>query len=636
MSSPLQPQPSSRRGVAAAGVPRDGLSLAQGALLLVAVLYFARDLLVPLALAVLLSFVLAPVARAQRRLGIPRVAAVLVAVAGAVLVIAMLGLVMGRQLTQLANDLPLYQAEIGRKLESFRGAGGLIERAQSTLRELGEGIGRQGAPTRPAMPPSLATQDAVSPLPVTIHATDPAPLEVLRDVLSPLLAPLATIGIVIVLVIFVLLYREDLRDRIIRLVGARDLHRTVAAMDDAALRLSRFFLAQTALNAGFGAFIAAALFVIGVPQPLLWGIIAGLMRFVPFVGSFVAVAFPALLSLAVDPGWTMLAAVLLLFALTEPLMGQVLEPLVFGHSTGLSPIAVIAAATFWTWLWGPIGLLLAVPLTVCLVVLGRHVDRLEFLEVALGDRPPLDPPETFYQRALAGDADGLAEQAEAELRDKPLSIYYDEVALRGLALAQTDALRSSLDQARVTALRERVESLIEDLEDEEDAPPLTPLVEATAAEESDAAAPPDRPVPPPLAAPGSVLCVPGRGPFDGIAASMLAQLLGKHGFGAVVAPSLTELPEGPTPGLVFLCAIEGGSSAASLRYAIRRLRRRLPGSEVEAVVLCADGTARLPAAMREEEAPMVRSLAEALIAAFGRERMAASEARRRATEPTAG
>ncbi|MFC7692541.1 AI-2E family transporter [Paeniroseomonas aquatica] len=244
-------------------------------------------------------------------------------------------------------------------------------------------------------------------------------MEMLRRVAEPLIGPLATAGIVVILVIFILLYREDLRDRLIRLAGARDLHRTMAAMDDAAYRLSRFFLAQTGMNTAFGLLISGALWLIGVPNPLLWGFVAALMRFVPFIGVFVTVTGPILMALAVDPGWTMLVWVLVLFGVSELLMGQVFEPLVFGHSTGLSPIAVIAAATFWTWLWGPIGLLLAVPLTVCLVVLGRHVERLEFLEVMLGDQPPLDPEETFYQRALAGDASALAEQAERCLKEKP-------------------------------------------------------------------------------------------------------------------------------------------------------------------------------------------------------------------------
>lgn len=600
---PEFPAPARRR-IPAAGVPTDGAAIAQAALVIIAVLYFARDLLVPLALAILLSFILAPIARALRRWGMPRVPGVILSVLAAVMVLASLGLVMGRQLAELAAELPAYQAEVTRKLSSIHASGGLVERAQEMLRGLSNGVGRE---PREVAPRGLHAE-AVQPIPVEIRQPDPAALETLQGVVAPLLHPLATIGIVIVLVVFVLLYREDLRDRVIRLVGARDLHRTVAAMDDAAYRLSRFFLAQTALNAAFGAFMGMALFVIGVPQPILWGILTGLMRFVPFVGTFVAVAFPLLLALATDPGWTMPIMVLILFAIGEGAMGQVVEPMVFGHSTGLSPIAVIAAATFWTWLWGPVGLLVAVPLTVCLVVLGRHVDRLEFLEVALGDRPPLDPPETFYQRALMGDADGLEEQAEMVLRDRALSAYYDEVALPALALAQGDALRGGVAEERMQAVHARVAALLEDLEEEEeeDAAPEKPMTDP----ESDKPRMVEAAAPESLVPPGSVLCLPGRGPFDDAAAIMLAQVLRKRGIGAVVAPP--ELLRGDVTGFdltlvrqAWLCAVEGGSSTAAARYLLRRMRRRMPEARVCAMVAGAGPEARLPAALRAEDAVAV-------------------------------
>jgi predicted PurR-regulated permease PerM len=607
----------SRRRVPAAGVPQDGAAIAQSALVVIAVLYFARDLLVPLALAILLSFILAPIARALRRFGIPRVAGVILAVLAAVMVLATLGLVMGRQLAELAAELPLYQAEVTRKLDSIHASGGLVERAQEMLRGLSNGIAREA----PAAVPRGLPADGVVPLPVEIRQPSPAALETLQGVLAPMLHPLATIGIVIVLVIFVLLYREDLRDRVIRLVGARDLHRTVAAMDDAAYRLSRFFLAQTALNAAFGAFMGMALFVIGVPQPILWGILTGLMRFVPFVGTFVAVAFPLLLALATDPGWTMPLMVLALFAVGESAMGQVVEPMVFGHSTGLSPIAIIAAATFWTWLWGPVGLLVAVPLTVCLVVLGRHVDRLEFLEVALGDRPPLDPPETFYQRALMGDTDGLEEQAEGLVRDRALSGYYDTVALPALALAQEDQLRGGVPEERIQAVHARVAALLEDLEEEATVEEEEAPARSMAVPEETPKPPALGPAPALLVPPGSVLCLPGRGPFDTAAATMLAQVLRGHGIGAVVAPPelLRADVEGFDLGLVrqaWLCALEGGSSSAAARYLLRRMRRRLPQARICAMVACAGPEARLPGALRGEEAVTVEpTIAAAMKAA---------------------
>ena len=216
----------------------------------------------------------------------------------------------------------------------------------------------------------------------------------------PVLNPIATFGIVLVIVVFVLLRQEDLRDRFIRLIGSHDLNRTTTALDDAARRLSRYFLTQLALNVVFGLVITAGLYVIGVPRPVLWGIVAALCRFLPYIGAWIAAALPALLAAAVDPGWTMFAATLVLFAVTEPLMGQVLEPIVYGHSTGLSPVSIVIATIFWTWLWGPIGLFLATPLTLCLVILGRHVDRLEFLDVLLGDRAIYSIAEIGVDRVM--------------------------------------------------------------------------------------------------------------------------------------------------------------------------------------------------------------------------------------------
>lgn len=596
--------PAAHRGVRAAGVPQGGGAIAQTALVVIAVLYFARELLVPLVLAVLLSFVLAPIARALRRIGVPRAAGVLASVLAAMILLGMLGLVMGRQLSELASDIPQYQQELSRKLASVNASGGLVERAQEMLRGLA--ADRQA----PAPAPSIAT-DTIRPLPVEMHLPDPQPFELLRNVLEPLLYPLATFGIVMVLVIFILLYREDLRDRVIRLVGARDLHRTMAAMDDAAYRLSRFFLVQTAMNALYGVVITVALFFIGVPQPILWGILAGLMRFVPFVGTVIAIGFPLLLALAVDPGWTIPLLVLVLFGIGEALMGQVFEPLVFGQSTGLSPIAVIAAATFWTWLWGPIGLVLSIPLTVCLVVLGRHVERFEFLEVALGDRPALDPPETFYQRVLTGEGEELAEQAEAVLRDKRLSDYFDEVALPALALAQGDAQRGSFAQERLATLRGRIAALVEDLEEEveDDRPPHPPIADL---DKPDSPPPLDPPPPPEaLVPPGSVVCLSGRGSFDAPAAAMLAQLLRKRGIGAVAAPA--ELPRGAEvtgfdPAALrqaWFCTVAGGASTASSRYMLRRFRRRFPEVRVAALVVGADDGGRLAEALRTEGAEMV-------------------------------
>lgn len=582
MPEPISLPP--RRGLPPAGHPAGALPMLQAGLLVVAVLYFGRELFIPIALAVLLAFVLAPVVRVIHGVGAPRAAAVLVAVTLACALIFGGAAVLGRQVSLLAENLPTYQSTIAQKFAGLQQAGGMMEKLAGLLHSLDRP--RTPAPTVP-----VQREPEQRPIPVEIHNPDPTPFDLAARVAGPLLAPLATAGVVIILLIFILLYREDLRDRLIRLAGARDLHRTMAAMDDAAYRLSRYFLAQTGMNAGFGLFIAGGLWLIGIPNPLLWGVVAGVCRFIPFIGSYLAAAFPALLALAVDPGWSYLVWVIALFGISETIMGQVFEPWVFGHSTGLSPVAVIAAASFWTWLWGPVGLLLAVPLTVCLVVLGRHVDRLEFLEVALGDRPPLDPEEAFYQRALAGDTNALAEQAEKCLKEKPLAEYLDAVALPALQLAQDDAARGALDEPRLERFRRGINELVEDLE-EEDAPD-TPAVTAA------------------WAAPGVVLCLPGRGALDSVATALAAQALGRRGFG-VQQGGLAGGPGAP-PRLVCLCLIEGGSSTASARYLLRRQRRRLPGVPAMVLVWNAVESSPLLTALRSEPEATRPLLATSLV-----------------------
>jgi len=601
--------------VTAAGVPAGGPGIFYAGIALVGVLYLTRELLVPLALAVLLAFVLAPVVRAFRKVGVPRIASEMLGVILAVALISGIGALMGRQLAELAADLPYYQATVSQKLTGLFGNEGPLGRASELLRSLGEGLSqKEGTGSSPAAP-----QAGLPPLPVEVREPAPGLLVVMQRVVGPLLGPVATTGIVIVFVVFLLLYREDLRDRLIKLMGSRDLQRTTAALNEAASRLSRYFLAQTALNAFFGLVISAGLWAIGIPNPLLWGVIAGLMRFVPFIGGFIAAAFPLLLAIAVDPGWTMLIWVIVIFAVAEPVMAQAVEPMVYGHSTGLSPVAVLLATAFWAWLWGPVGLLLATPLTVGLVVLGRHVDRLEFLDVLLGDRAALEPSEAFYQRALAGDGDGLAEQAELQLRAMPLLAYYDTVALPGLSLAQGDATRGALDRTRLDVLRARVDELLDDLSEHEDIDP--PALEVDGPVERDdgegSRIQPPSPPPPEWGAPGTVLCVTGRGRLDEQATAMLVQVLTLAGYGAATLPGEALRDASATPQgarAVVLSALEGGSGAASARYAMRRLRRRFPDALLVAGVWGAERDSPVLVALREEGAKSceARSLRDAL------------------------
>jgi len=570
--------------------------------IVVAALYFAREIFVPLALAILLSFALGPLVLLLRRWYFGRIPSVIAAVLLAFLVIFGVGSIIGSQVAHLAENLPAYQSNIKDKIDSLRGSAtgsGIVGRASSMLRGLSSEIARTTPPadSKPA-PPTTQASHAVKPpqpVPVEIHQPDPTALQIIQTIIGPLVQPLATTGIVIVFVVFFLLQREDIRDRFIRLAGAHDLQRTTEGLDDAARRLSRYLLAQTALNTSFGVLIGIGLWCIGVPNPLLWGIVAMLLRFVPYIGPVIAAIFPAALALAVDPGWSMLLWTGALFMVVEPVMGQVVEPFVYGHSTGLSAVAVVVAAAFWTWLWGPVGLLLSTPLTLCLVVLGRYVERLKFLDIILGNRPALTPQENFYQRMLANDPDEAARQAEDILKDKSLTEYYDEVAIGGLALAQLDVNRGVLEHERRARIREAVLGVIDDLSDHVDDPPGSPSTEEITQTSTGKI----------------VLCVAGRGSLDEAAAAMLGQLLGSRGIAVRLVPSVAVSAENlfrldvADVDTVCLSYLEPGSFT-NARYLVRRLRRGLPNVRIfVGFWTLGDNEGRQVEALRETGADLV-------------------------------
>jgi predicted PurR-regulated permease PerM len=550
-------------------------------------LYLARDVMIPVTLAVLLSFLLAPVVNLLRRLHLGRVPSVLLAVFFALGLMLALGSLIGAQIAGLAGDLPRYQETIQHKVEAVQTF------ATERMTHLLSGFSRQFGHTPAAHAPAQAT-NTPPPTPVEVREPPLGPWNLAQRVLTPVVGPLQTTFIVFIVAIFALLQQEDLRDRMIRLLGSGDLHRTTVAMDDAGARLSRYFLTQFCINTGFAVIIGAGLLLIGVPSPVLWAILSGLLRFVPYVGAVLSAAFPLALAAAVDPGWSMVLWTAGLYFCVEMFVGQVLEPLLYGHSTGLSPISVVIAAIFWTWLWGPIGLILSTPLTLCLVVLGRHVDRLEFLDVLLGDRPALTPVENFYQRMLAGDPDEAHDQAMLLLKDRSLSSYYDEVALKGLQLAAHDLQRGALSAEHVERIRTACEALVADLADQADHDPgpdlsPVPVITSRAERELPRAPPPaDAPVAlPPGWGAVPVLCISGRGPLDEAASMMLAQLLGKHGLPARVvsheAVSRAAIAglEADGVGLVCISYLEITGSPSHLRNLLRRVRSRLPaGTEV--------------------------------------------------------
>ena len=571
------------------------------AVIIIMMLYFGREIIIPIALAILLSFVLAPLVGLLQRIRVPRGLAVVSVVIIAFAFIFALGSLLASQLTQLADDLPRYQSTISEKIQSFRettAGRGTLERASGMLKDLSKELDKPkdaaaalgaGASPKAAAP--------LTPVPVEVRQPDPGALESLQSLISPLLHPLATTGIIIIFVIFILLQREDLRNRLIRLAGSHDLQRTTAALDDAASRLSRLFLIQLVLNGSFGVIIGTGLWLIGVPSAILWGILAAVLRFVPYIGAAIAAAFPLVLAVAVDPTWSMLLWTLALFLVVEPIVGHVIEPMVYGHSTGLSPVAVVASATFWTALWGPIGLVLATPLTVCLVVLGRHVERLEFLDVMFGDRPALSPPEIFYQRMLAGDPTEASDKAEEFFKERSLTSFYDEVALKGLQLAQADAERGALDHERLTTIRDAVIEFANNISEQDDRPlpkvNSTTDAEATSALETVAGDAPyeNLPIlskedfPPEWQGEYPVLCVAGRSLIDEAAAVMLGQLSTSHGLAARVEAAealyTANVFRLETTGVAIVCLVYmDAGGPAHMRYSVRRLRRKLPKATI--------------------------------------------------------
>jgi len=559
---------------------------------------------------VLLSFLLAPLANLLRGV-LGRIASALVTVTIVIVIVLALSGLIGIQVADLISDMPRYQYTLERK------AGAIRDLTLGRLEAISDSLAREAKlPARGAAGGNTAARSdeaTARPIPVEVRQPPSSPLEVAERLLVPAVNPLATAAIVFIVTIFVLLQREDLRDRLIRLFGSGDLHRTTVAMDDAARRLSKYFLAQLALNTGFGCVIGTGLFLLGIPSPLVWGTMAAVLSFIPYVGTPLAAALPLVLAAAVDPGWSTLLKTAALYLVAGPMANQVLEPLLYGRSTGLSPVSVVVSATFWTWLWGPIGLILSTPLTLCLVVLGRHVKRLEFLDVLLGDRPALSPVESFYQRMLAGDPDEAGDQAEVLLKKMPLSSYYDEVAMKGLQLAVHDVRRGVLAPERLDRIRRSVETMVRDLDEHDDAEPQD-VVEAVAAPlaalDLPKTAAPVGDMPPGSRLPAAwrssqaVLCVAGRGRFDQSVAAMLAQLLGKHGIGARVVPHDMVARDQVTAldldgvAMICLCYVEISGTPAQLRYLLRRLHQRLSGQKVLVGIWPADDAMLVDARVR--------------------------------------
>ncbi len=547
--------------------------------IIIAGLYFGKLLFIPLALAIFLTFLLSPVISILRRWYIPRGFAVCLVTLAAFATIAGMGLVMSRQVVNLAEQLPFYQSTLMNKIKVLREAmtpGHQLDRAAESLKTI------QGALEKPPASATLSspsTPAAAPPLPVEVREHATSPIEQLHSIVSAAVEPLTMAGICIIFVIMLLYSREDVRDRAIRLLGVKDLERTTRAMDDAGARLNRYFLSTTIINAAFGIIIGLGLWWIGIPNPLLWGLMAGLLRFIPFIGVALAAIVPIGLAFVVDPGWSIFAATLALFVVTEMLTSQVIETIVQGESTGLSPLAIILATAFWTLLWGPIGLPLAVPLTVVLVVLGRHVEQFTFFEILLGSEPALASDDMFYQRLLSGDPDEAADQATSKLKEVPLEEFYDRVAIEALKKAVDDEEAGRLEDQRVEQIHQTTISFLETLEDVGLGQP--PGDEQTKAAAPAQAASKSRPPASP-----AVLCIGVRTLLDQSASAILAQALTGRGIGSLSMSPLEIAARGGTAHdisaitSVCICAFEVKTRRAHAKFLVKRIRRQFPAAEI--------------------------------------------------------
>jgi len=521
------------------------LSSTSGILLMsaaTAALYFGRDILIPFALAMLISFAMAPVVLQLRKLGLPRIVAVLVVIIALSVAAAVFIILVASQTIDLASNLPRYQSNLETKIQSIKEAapgGGLIDRLTTMVARLS-----QEATERATLAP-MGTEDGHGkPVPVQLVPPALTPVQLAWEVGAPLIEPFAIIGVVLVFSVFMMLEREDLRNRLIWLLGSQDLTRATAAMDDAAQRLSRFLLAQAVLNFGYGTAFGIGLWAIGVPNPVLWGLLSGVLRFIPLVGTISAAMLPTILAFAVDPGWLMPIETIALFVVLDIVTVNVGEPLLYGGSTGLSPFAVLFATIFWLTLWGIPGLLLAVPLTVCLAVLGRHMPQFGFLDVLLGSTPALTPDAHFYQRILAGDPLEASELAERGLQGRSRQALFESMILPAIRMAQADRQRGALDGPQRAAVWGGILAAVADLdEDGHDAAP-------------------------------AVLCLGARDELDQAAALMIGQVLAEKGIACRYGERGGAVPEvAGSP--VVMVAHAGTVTEHQLGRLIRRLRRRI-------------------------------------------------------------
>lgn len=542
---------------------------------IIALLFFARDVFIPLSLAVLLSFLLAIPCSFLERRGFARMPAVLTVVFLSFSLVVGAGWLLSAQFYDLAKKLPAYHEVIDAKLESLKASprdtvGQFNQMLRRTAEELQAPATNDPAQKRTETKPgALGTNSTAEPILVEVRQPPMGSWRVLGELVGPVLKPLGTGFMVLVVLFFMLLGREDLRNRLIRLAGTDRMDLTTDALDEAAERVSRYILMQLIVNCCFGCLIGAGLFFIGVPSAPLWGVLAMILRFIPYVGAWISAVAPLALAFAVAPGWAKLAWTAGLYATVELMTSNFIEPLLYGSSTGVSPLALLLAAIFWTWLWGPIGLLLSTPLTVCLAVMGLHIPQLRFFHVLLGDEPVLTPETRFYQRMLAMDREEAESIMENFLKENPLVAAYEELMVPALTYAKEDLARGRLTKEKEQFVLDNMADLVEELSEDDK--------ESAAGKERKAQEP--TPKPDPMKA--FVAVMPAKDKPDEIAGAMLGQILAQrsmavHSLSAagLASDRLEDLADGAVT--VVCISVVPPTSLRRARYLCKKLRARFP------------------------------------------------------------
>lgn len=545
-------------------------SLAHGLIvcgLLIVALIYGREILMPLALATLFAFILAPVISRATTIGVPRGVAAGLVVLVAMITLASLAFAFSAQLISLTADFSQYKENIVRKVRFVTGAQdgtSTLSRASATIDNLERDLKKEFASKNEAAPASDTGAPPQQPQVIIAKEEHQGVFSAL-DKFAKFVAPMTAAGLTVLFTIFLLVQYHDLRDRVVRIAGTDNISVTSAALSDAGARLSHLFTMQAALNIGFGMFVGAALWAIGVPNPLLWAMATAVLRFVPYIGSLIAAIPPTVLAAGVDPGWTMTFATLAVFGIGEPIVGHLIEPTVLGRSAGVSPLAFILAASFWTLLWGPVGLILAAPITLLLVVLGQYIPRLEVISVLLGDEPVLSAEEEFYHRLLAGDAPAALEQLDSAANSSQLAAAGDSVVLPALRLAARDLRAQIIDDHQV----QKIKATIDDVLDLLDAPEVDGNSKTSSGQ--------------------PIIVIPARGEIDQLAARFMARALQAStedkvitidkSSGLMALTTAISHTGGSAPRLVVLATV-GGIDAPYLKLIEDRAKRGFPASRL--------------------------------------------------------